>query len=207
VAKMRIMPEAADVQGGRVRHSLARLRWRARRMVGLLGLPAMAGLACLVVAAGVGVHALVTEHDNHGLSQRAQRSQARVATPPARGEQDDLTATVAAFYAKLPMQEMMGEQMQMLNDIALRSGVALLQADYSVQADRDAPLARYTMTIPIRGDALKVQSFVLLALQDMPTLALESIALKRERIEATEVEATIAFVLLVRQPAGKKGGA
>ncbi|MBJ7309623.1 GspMb/PilO family protein [Rugamonas sp. CCM 8940] len=181
-----------------------RLLWQAKRMARRLGAGALGGLAALALAALALWHGADLERRQIGLTRQLAQA-ARVAAQPvaaaAPGSGD--AAAVAAFHAYLPAHEMIPDQLQELVKVAQANGVTLAKADYKAQSEPRGGFTRYQITLPIKADYAKLQAFILAALQALPTLTLDSVALRREQIEAGEVEARIQFQLLVRQRGGR----
>jgi hypothetical protein len=84
--------------------------------------------------------------------------------------------------------------------LAEAEGLTMQRGAYHLQIDTEGQFLRYQMTLPVKGDALAIQRFIRTALNEQPTLALDSIQFKRERIESTVVEARIHWILVARLP-------
>jgi len=63
--------------------------------------------------------------------------------------------------------------------------------------DKTGKLARYQVTLPVKGSYVQIRQFVDQALIDVPVAALDDINFKREAIGATQLEARIKFTLYV----------
>ena len=181
-----------------------RLLWQARRMARQLGAGALAGAAALALAALALWHGASLEQHKQTLArqlERAARAAAQPAAPASLVASD--AGAVAAFHAYLPAHDMIPDQLKELVNVAQANGVTLAKADYKAQAEPRGGFTRYQITLPIKADYAKVQAFILAALQALPTLTLDSVAFRREQIEAGEVEARVQFQLLVRQRGGR----
>ena len=77
----------------------------------------------------------------------------------------------------------------------------LAKGDYKSQVDVNGQFFQYSMTFPVQGDAQSIERFILAALAQHKTLALESVQFKRERIESKELEAKIQWTLFTQLPA------
>ena len=179
----------------------ARLAWQARRLWRRLGWSAGAGAAALALAA------LALQQSGALLARQqvlaaqlaaAAKVAATLAATPAPAVPDDADG-VAAFYAYLPAHDSIPDQLKELVEVAGKSGVTLAKAEYKPQSDNNAAFLRYQISLPVKAEYANVQSFIVGALQALPTLTLESVLFKREQIEAGEVEARIQFVLLVKK--------
>lgn len=174
----------------------ARLAWQTRRALRRTGLPAIAGAACLALAALAYWHGAQLEQRQAMLTRQLAAAARTAATPaiPVATEADG----VAAFYAYLPAHDTIPDQLSALAKVAQDSGVTLAKAEYKAEQDSQAAFLRYQITLPVRADYASVQNFIVGALQAVPALTLDSVAFKREQIESGDVEARIQFVLLVR---------
>ena len=177
-----------------------RLRWEAQRLWRKLGWPCAIGVACLALAA-------FAVRQGEALAARQQQLTAQLAAaarqsalPLAPATLDAEADSLAAFHAYLPAHDSIPEQLKTLLDVAQKSGVTLAKADYKPQEDGNAAFLRYQITLPVKAEYAQLQAFVVDALQELPTLTLDSVLFKREQIEAGEIDARIQFILLVKKP-------
>lgn len=183
--------------------NIERLHWEARRLALRFGWASMASAAALAFS-------LLALWQGQQLKQREaqlqvqlrQAQQGKPAPVPADSAAD-AARQVAAFYAYLPRHETIPEQLKQLLDIAGKNGIVLAKADYKAQPEENADFLRYQITLPIKADHARVQSFMLAALHGLPTLTLDSVTFKRNAPDAAEVEARVQFILLVRKAAGR----
>lgn len=180
----------------------ARLAWQTRRTLRRTGWPAIAGAACLGLAALAYWHGTQLEQRQLALSRQLSAAARAAATPavPVVTEADG----VAAFYAYLPAHDTIPDQLSALAKVAQDNGVTLAKAEYKAEQDSQASFLRYQITLPVRADYASVRNFIVGALQAVPALTLDSVAFKREQIESGDVEARIQFVLLVRLRGGRR---
>lgn len=133
------------------------------------------------------------------ITLRQQLAAATRTTVQPQGAIPTAADGLGAFYAYLPAHAAIPEQLQTLVDIAAKHKVPLAKAEYKAQSEPRAGFIQYQINLPVRADYAAVQSFMLEALQAMPTLTLDSVAFKRERIDSGDTEARIQFLLLVRK--------
>ena len=172
-----------------------RLAWEARRMIRLSGSGAVIGIGCALLAVLAQWHATQLEQRRTTLT-----AQLNIAARTAAAPQAPVVTTasgVAAFFDHLPPHDAIPDQLKELVRVAQQNNIPLAKAEYKPEQDGNAGFLRYRITLPVKADFANVQSFLITALQTLPTLTLESVAFKREQIEAGEVEARIQFVLLV----------
>jgi hypothetical protein len=104
------------------------------------------------------------------------------------------------FQAYLLPHEDIPEVLRLLVGLAASEGLQLSKGEYKVVHDSRGGFVRYKMNLPLQGSAAKVEKFILSALAQHKTLALESVQFKRERIDAADVEARIEWVLVTKSP-------
>lgn len=184
----------------------ARLRWEILRAGSRLGWGAGAGVACMVLAALISWHEQRLWARHLMLAEKLRTTEASARTGPAAAPKEpDVLRQMAAFYDYLPQHDSIPDQLKTLLDVADKSGVTLLQAEYKAQPEMHADFLRYRIVLPVRADYAQAQAFMLKSLQEIPALTLESVSFKRDRIEAGEVEARIHYALLVRKPITRRG--
>ena len=176
-----------------------RLQWEAQRLWRTLGWPCAIGAACLALAA-------FAVQQGDALAARQQQLAAQLAAaarqsalPPTPITLDADTDSLAAFHAYLPAHDSIPDQLKALLEVAQKSGVTLAKADYKPQEEGNTAFLRYQITLPVKAEYAQLQAFIVDALQELPTLTLDSVLFKREQIEAGEIDARIQFILLVKK--------
>jgi hypothetical protein len=176
-----------------------RLAWEISHLWHTLGWPCAIGAACLALS----VFAL---QQGEALAERQQQLRAQLtvmakqaALPQAPVTLDADADSLAAFHAYLPAHDSIPEQLKALLEVAQKSGVTLAKADYKPQEDGNTAFLRYQITLPVKAEYAQLQTFIVDALQALPTLTLDYVLFKREQIEAGEIDARIQFILLVKK--------
>ena len=95
------------------------------------------------------------------------------------------------FFSGTPLTEWLNK----LYAAAAAQQLVLEQGEYRLSSDKTGKLARYQVTLPVKGSYLQIRQFVDQALIDVPVAALDDINFKREAIGATQLEARIKFTL------------
>jgi hypothetical protein len=197
--------------------ALAPLSWELQRAVrgvsrrfGVGAWLTLALLLAAVLAAGLQRHwqtqasllqARLTERAGAQRHGAALSALPLVAPGPGAGPSAQGRARLQAFERHLLAHEDIPVVVQDLLSLAQDQGLVLQRGEYRPQIDRAGGFLRYRMSLPVKGPALAIQGFMQAALRAHPALALETIQFKRERIESTEIEARIQWVLLTRLPA------
>jgi len=180
---------------------VARLSWESRRLtMALLRRVGWEG-AGVVVAVAIAISALLVSQTliAKGATMRRQLDQidkAKEARPVVASAADGL----AAFQAYLPAHDDIPETVKRLLILAEDQGVAVASGEYQVKMENG--YVAYRMSLPIKGEAGAVQTFLILALRQHPTLALETATFRREKIESNDVEARLHLTLMTRLPDG-----
>ncbi|NUT60846.1 hypothetical protein HNO82_06940 [Herbaspirillum sp. C9C3] len=105
------------------------------------------------------------------------------------------------FYEFFPPLERMPDLLDRMYRAAVEQGVLLDRGDYQLSSERDVKLIRYDIALPVKGGYLQVRKFVAQALNDIPSLSLESIVFNRQRINEQQLDVQIKFSLYLRAPA------
>jgi hypothetical protein len=186
----------------RARFDVAALRWRMRREVARAGWRGVTGVALLVVAIAI---AMSTWWPARARLAQAQtevvelRAKLRTAGPlPAPGSPEALARDATpldTFHAYFPATDSLPEWLGRLHTAARRNGLALDTSAYRLQVTRGARLARYEITLPLRGTYPQLRGFVAEALAKIPALALEDAQFKRDSVAAPGLEAQLRFAL------------
>ncbi|MGB8337661.1 MAG: hypothetical protein WCD07_12475 [Burkholderiales bacterium] len=75
-----------------------------------------------------------------------------------------------------------------------------LKGEYRPTIEPQGQFMRYRMLIPVKGEAQAIRHFMQAAMLAQKALALESIQFKRDRIDSTQIEAKINWVLITQLP-------
>lgn len=199
------------MEGLTVHRAMLLARWQVERMARpwlcYLGWGASTGLVLGTAAIVAGLLAIgqtvrASSLEEHVAALRT--SGAEVQRPAA---EVDYQTRLDAFYSYLPPSREIPGAVESLLKLAEVKGLTLKTGEYRLEPDRAGAFAAYRITLPVAGRAAGIQDFVLQALQQHKTLALEAVNFKRQRIESSTVEARVHFVLLTRTAARANTGA
>lgn len=165
----------------------------------MLGAPGAVGVGLLVFLAAFYFSAVRPEQARLGelhqvLSQAQQRKAQAVARPQSSAEK------LASFYAAFPGNAQLPDLLGKVFLSAKNQGLRLEQGDYRVIGGAQSALTQFQMTLPVRGSYPQIRKFVDAALEDVPTLSLDSIQFERQKVGDTTVEAKVRLVVYL----GKK---
>lgn len=172
--------------------------WATCKMT--LGESGLAGLA-LIVAAVLFFSTAIQERQ-----AGAQRLQQRAAALHERhGDTQSRTGSAATpeealrvFVDYFPTVATLQDWIERIQAAAATAGVKIERADYKLVPEQAAGLARYQITLPVKGTYPQLRSFVAALLDAVPALALVDIDLKREAISVGTVEARLTLALFLR---------
>jgi hypothetical protein len=123
--------------------------------------------------------------------ERAAREERRAPSRAPAGE------ALERFYGRFAAPREALGALDVIFAAAAREKVALDTGEYRVTRERGARLHRYQIVLPVKGGYPAVRRFVARALNNVPGLALDDLALKRESISAPAVEARVQLTLYV----------
>ncbi len=139
------------------------------------------------------------------LHTAIQELQSKAALPAETAQPVALTA--ADIEAALPSEDSPAQIVQQLIALARREELTLNAGEYKLADNSRAGVKTYRMRLPMSGDAAAIQRFVMQAVNEHRTLGVESLQMRRERVEATDVEASVQFVLVTSAATVRSSGA
>ena len=180
---------------------LIRWRWRAHRLAERAGPMGIATavlvvatlLAWAVLARGIAAQTRELAAANEDLQRRPAAS-ARAASAPLTTQQH-----LVGFEAGFPDQQALGTSYSRLWNVARKHGVALRAAEFKLSDVPQDEFQRYTIQLPVTADYASLRGFIVDALADLPSLALEEMSLRREDSKSLQLDARLSFVLFVRR--------
>ena len=175
-----------------------RAAWTAKRSLINLRWPGLAGLALLLLTAALTAVAIQSARGRlDALEKEAASISARLgnrgASPTAVGGRSQLSN----FYAFFPLTHAVPELLGRIHRAATQHQLVLEKGEYKLSREPDFRLARYQVTLPVKGDYTNVREFVNDVLGAVPSAALEELALKRESIAVPELESRVRFTLFL----------
>jgi hypothetical protein len=130
---------------------------------------------------------------------------AKSATAPAPG--------AASVVRRVPVGEQVGEFVAVfpplsqnpsdLDEVfqsAKRRNVALLQGEYQLKQQANAPLVIYTATFPVRTDYASIKQFAADVLRARPNASMDELRMNRSSSGSAALESVIRFSFVYRRP-------
>lgn len=171
---------------------------RLRRTLRRLGAPGIAGIGLMLACAAMYVsaqrplEARVAAERAVLESRGAQLSRGGPAPTPEAG--------LEAFYRYFATGVDAEQQLERLFALARRQQLELLQGSYGYNRVPGERLARYEISLPVKGTYAQVRRFLASALNEIPVVALDRVAFERKRAVDPHVEANIRLTLFVEPP-------
>ena len=108
---------------------------------------------------------------------------------------------LATFTANFPtVSEAPGWVLKM-HQIAAHNDLTLDSGDYRLNNGKDGELARYQITLPLRGGYAQVRTFLEEVLTQIPAVALDEVTIRRDSVGARVTETRVRLTLYL---AGRK---
>ena len=177
--------------------------WSLRRQVSAMGWPGVGGVVLIALSLAFAASAIfpLQSRLNEVMADvellRA-KLQAAPAAAGAAGTGDPLTN----FYAFFPPLGSTPEWLQRIFNLAEAQGLRLEAGEYKLKREKDFRLARYELTLPVRGGYPQIREFVSQVLTEVPASSLDEVSLRREDPASSTVEARIRLTLyLAGEPA------
>ncbi len=189
----------------RLASAWGRLRWEVQRLgrgflrrQGWLGVCIVAGVLLLAAAWRFEREQAAAFHAQrfHGAAHADTVALALEAELP------DSRQRMQRFESHLLAHDELPTQVQDLLNLAEDEHLSARRGEYRPHVDTQGGFLRYRISLPVSGDARAVHRFIETALRTHPALGLESVQFQRQRIDSTELEARIQWVVLARLPQG-----
>lgn len=129
---------------------------------------------------------------------RADVSRLEAAARSGSGVRTSPAGQASAFIKKFPTRTQLPAVLAAVASQATAAGLQLERGDYQFTPAKSGRIARYRLTLPVRGTYPQVRRFVDSTLVALPAVALESLKLEREGIGDEQLEADLQFAVMVR---------
>lgn len=112
---------------------------------------------------------------------------------------NDVASQAVLFYSDFPLADDMPQLMEKLYWAATQQLLVVEQGEYKLVRKPENKLLRYEISFPVKGEYLRIQEFIALALNELPTLALNRASFSRQKVNESAVEAQLDFTLFMRE--------
>jgi hypothetical protein len=180
------------------RSAMNEFLWRARNWLEEIGWPGVAGLALCAFSALLGatvISARVAELDALqaeilGLQARYLMTGSAAAGGRSSGEEQ-----LQNFYGFFPPLSTLPDWLERIYAAAEKNGVALDVGEYRLVQERGWRLARYQLTLPVKGSYGQIRGFVAQVLTEVPASALDEIGFRRDAVATDRVDVRLRLTL------------
>ena len=104
---------------------------------------------------------------------------------------------LASFYGEFPTAERVPDELARLFKFAEAHKIELDVGEYSFVRAQGGRLDQFRITLPIKGSYPDIRAFAAEALEAVPALSLESLALRREKVADSAVDGRVVFLMFV----------
>jgi hypothetical protein len=108
---------------------------------------------------------------------------------------------LASFYGEFPTAERVPDELARLFKFAEAHNLTLDVGEYGLVRSQGGRLDQFRITLPIKGQYPDIRAFASEALEAVPALSLESVALRREKVADNTVDGRVVFLLFVEHGA------
>ena len=157
----------------------------------------------LLVLAGLSLPFVIAPAREYAAAQDDRIAQARARLARLQsGEEAQAPETPASrVYRALPMQQEATAAIDRIYAAAEQERIPITRGEYSLVIEPAPGLAQYQILLPVHGTYPQIRRFVATALDAVPALGLEDIALQRKKIGDASVDARLRMTLyLTRRP-------
>jgi Tfp pilus assembly protein PilO len=175
------------------------LRWQLRYVAGLLGWQGIVGLLLACAAVALYFAAIDPARTQAARLQRESVTVKEFARTRVEAERAAPTSEswLQHFYSLLPAKAGAPEVLRVIFASAKAQSLTLDQGEYKVKVDKNGRLLAYEIGLPLRGNYVQIRKFIADVLEQIPALALDEIAIKREAIGDPRIEAAVRFTLFL----------
>lgn len=161
-------------------------RWQLRRMASELGVPGTIGAGLIAFAIMYALSALPPlDEELDALRQAAEQPISADRTAESRHD-----ATLMALPQTFPARSDLLVWLDRLHEAAESDQLRIDLCEYKLVAETTS-FQTYELTFPVRADYAKLRGFLSQALADNPSLSLDQISFRRQKISDSELSADI----------------
>jgi hypothetical protein len=174
--------------------AMSQLIWILQHWRSYLGVVGLAGFSCLCLALVLLLMWLQPlRHQQHTLAQDL----AALQRPDVQNQQSERQSLrLADFYRQFPHLNSAPDWLDQIDQKLRAHKLVLKQADYKLVRERNSPLLRYQLNLPVSGDYLEIRACLQELQQSMSFLIIEDVALERDSTTQTVVQAKLRLSLM-----------
>lgn len=174
---------------------------RLARLPAVIGWAGGLGLALLAAALILAARLLVPAYgENNILREEVQRLEGNQASPSAPLPAAEFHQQLEAFLSTLPQQDQINTLLNTLNELASRRHLLLKTGEYRTAGGTTGRISRLQITVKTGGEYRDLRDFLRNAAKALPSVALVRIAVARQKLSDTSLDASLEFALFLRMP-------
>ncbi|RFO98112.1 hypothetical protein DIC66_05165 [Rhodoferax lacus] len=174
------------------------LQRQLRYRMDQLGITGGLGIVLLLMALA-GWYTLVrtSEKDLASTQRKLQSLQQQVATKSSLPVNSalDHEEQLRVFYSGFAPTDKLPETLQRIYKAAEKQGLALETGEYARLQTGTDRLARFRVSLPVKGSFRQVLGFMDSVLQENNTVALENAVFKRDKVDDEAIEAKLVYLV------------
>lgn len=174
------------------------LRW-LQRAPALLGRSGIAAVALLIGCVAFYFSTLQQAQEKLSAVRNSVLQQQSLARQDPQSELQASDEQIVQFYRAFPQDRELPQCMEKIFAAAQRSGIELAQGEYKVNRDGHGGLVLFQMAFPVNADYPQIRKYLIALKADIPTLSLQQVQFKRQKVGDARVEANIRMVLYLQE--------
>lgn len=177
---------------------MRRLAWQLREALDAIGWQGVLGITLLMVSGVLAATVLpsrLADLDRAQSHVETARARLLLAGPDRGGRGNARDDQLANFYAFFPPLTTLPDWLERIYAAAEKNGVQLDTGEYKLLQETNRKLARYQLTLPVRGSYTQVRGFIADVLTDVPAAALDDVGFRREAVGNAVLDTRIRFTL------------
>jgi hypothetical protein len=173
-----------------------------------LGWPGIAGIGMLLFSASIYLSASLPAAKEAALLRESIATHVKNGTKDADvARSSSPQSEFQSFYSSFPSAQDLPDRLATIYSYAGEQGLQLQQGEYRLIQENNAKLARYQVTLPLRGSYAQIRRFIAEVMNEMPVVSLDDLKFEKQQIGDPAIEAQVQMTLfLLTDAKGKAGG-
>jgi hypothetical protein len=179
---------------------LEQLRWKALRLMPLMGWPGILAIGLLMMCIPFYFSSISPLQENlDALRAELNKTRDHSLNQPANEHALDTPGDqLVEFYKFFPEEKTSPKWLSLMVETANKRGLALNHGEYAVARDTMGQLRRIRITLPVEGTYPQIRQYLAELISVIPNISLENVQFERKDIVDTELQAKIKLVLYLR---------
>jgi hypothetical protein len=185
--------------------------WYGRQCLNALGLWGLIGVGIMLFV-GSFFYAKTDIPSNNHLQSSAKQASTRLQVPPSKvvsatskqeKEAEESSSALASLLPLFPEEHRLPSILNQMHQQAKRAQLSIPSADYKwKKLKKNAPfsganMVQYEITFLVKGSYTSIRNMLNALLAETPTMALDSLELKRESVSSPITEARVTLVVFL----------